>query len=285
MTQIPAGDWPIDPALTSGIDLSDKLNLLLQARFSGSAGPSRPPGATAGMIWVQKAAGGPHLIMLFDGSTDREIARVGTGGVVSYGNAYTKSSVDQLLANAKAAADAAYVAGGAAANAGVTVSVSAARVMQVGHAQTSGVADSSNSGGTVIQSLTFDSFGHVAGRVTVNLDSRYYTKAQADAAYQTQAQTDARYVQQGSSLAVKAAGLVTPSGVASAGSTGVQSVTRTASGRYAIVLAEPATAMVATPSVIRHVAVARNAATDYAVTMRDISSTSFVDTGFSFICV
>jgi hypothetical protein len=41
------------------------------------------------------------------------------------------------------------------------------------HTDTSSITDSSNSGGTVIQSITFDALGHTLTRSTINLDNRY----------------------------------------------------------------------------------------------------------------
>jgi hypothetical protein len=50
----------------------------------------------------------------------------------------------------------------------------------VGHADTSSVADSTNSNGVVIQGLTFDTFGHVQTVSTLDLDNRYYTETETD---------------------------------------------------------------------------------------------------------
>lgn len=50
----------------------------------------------------------------------------------------------------------------------------------VGHADTSSVADSTNSNGVVIQGLTFDTFGHVQTVSTSDLDDRYYTETETD---------------------------------------------------------------------------------------------------------
>jgi len=50
----------------------------------------------------------------------------------------------------------------------------------IGHADTSSVADSTNSNGVVIQGLTFDTFGHVQTVSTLDLDDRYYTETETD---------------------------------------------------------------------------------------------------------
>lgn len=46
------------------------------------------------------------------------------------------------------------------------------------HSDTSSIANSSNTGGTVIQSLTFDTYGHAQSIGTIDLDGRYYTETE-----------------------------------------------------------------------------------------------------------
>jgi len=48
----------------------------------------------------------------------------------------------------------------------------------VAHADTSSVSDVTNTNGSVIQSMTFDTFGHLQTHATVDLDSRYYTETE-----------------------------------------------------------------------------------------------------------
>lgn len=48
------------------------------------------------------------------------------------------------------------------------------------HPTISGATSVNNSGGTVIQDLTFDSNGHVTGTVSANLDGRYYTETEVN---------------------------------------------------------------------------------------------------------
>ena len=48
------------------------------------------------------------------------------------------------------------------------------------HADTSSVANVNNSNGTVIQDLTFDTYGHVQTVGSTNLDGRYYTETELD---------------------------------------------------------------------------------------------------------
>ena len=51
------------------------------------------------------------------------------------------------------------------------------------HGDTSSVADVDNSNGTVLQDITFDTYGHVQTVGSVNLDDRYYTETETDAKY------------------------------------------------------------------------------------------------------
>lgn len=69
---------------------------------------------------------------------------------------------------------------------GVGINIDAdatAGAVRVSHANTSSQANVSNSNGTVIQGLGFDSFGHTTSVSSTNLDNRYYTKTQADNRY------------------------------------------------------------------------------------------------------
>lgn len=50
----------------------------------------------------------------------------------------------------------------------------------ISHSDTSSQASVDNSGGTVIQDVTLDGFGHITGLASVNLDGRYYTETEAD---------------------------------------------------------------------------------------------------------
>jgi len=48
----------------------------------------------------------------------------------------------------------------------------------VAHANTSSQASVNNSNGTVIQDITLDTYGHMTGLTSYNLDSRYYTESE-----------------------------------------------------------------------------------------------------------
>ena len=69
-------------------------------------------------------------------------------------------------------------------------------VITIGHADTSSVADVTNTLGSVLSSATFDTFGHVQTVGSVDLDLRYYTETELDAGqlddrYYTEAELDA----------------------------------------------------------------------------------------------
>jgi len=57
------------------------------------------------------------------------------------------------------------------------------KAFRISHVPVSAASSVNNSGGTVIQDLTFDTFGHVTGTVSYNLDNVYYTKTAADNRY------------------------------------------------------------------------------------------------------
>ncbi len=64
------------------------------------------------------------------------------------------------------------------AGSGITVTADA-----VSHADTSSQASVNNSNGTVIQDVTLDTYGHVTGLTSANLDGRYYTETEADSRF------------------------------------------------------------------------------------------------------
>jgi hypothetical protein len=53
----------------------------------------------------------------------------------------------------------------------------------ISHADTSSQASVNNSNGTVIQDVTLDTYGHVTGLTSINLDGRYYTESEADSRF------------------------------------------------------------------------------------------------------
>ena len=53
----------------------------------------------------------------------------------------------------------------------------------VSHADTSSQASVNNSSGTVIQDIILDTYGHITGIASTNLDGRYYTETEADSRF------------------------------------------------------------------------------------------------------
>ena len=53
----------------------------------------------------------------------------------------------------------------------------------INHADTSSQASVDNSDGTVIQDITLDTYGHITGIASTNLDGRYYTETEADSRF------------------------------------------------------------------------------------------------------
>ena len=97
-----------------------------------------------------------------------------TGTVDGRDVASDGSKLDGIEANAKN--DQTITAGGGLTGGGtgdVTIS----------HSDTSSQASVNNSNGTVIQDITLDTYGHITGLASVNLDGRYYTETEADSRF------------------------------------------------------------------------------------------------------
>ena len=71
---------------------------------------------------------------------------------------------------------------GVTAGAGITGGGTSGTVT-INHADTSSQASVNNSGGTVIQDITLDTYGHLTGITSYNLDGRYYTESEADSRF------------------------------------------------------------------------------------------------------
>ena len=87
---------------------------------------------------------------------------------------YTETEVDNALA-LKADKSIQIIAGNALTGGGTLSSN-----ITINHQDTSSQASVNGSGGTVIQDVTLDTYGHVTGLGTANLDDRYYTETEAD---------------------------------------------------------------------------------------------------------
>ena len=84
MTVISSGTWPIDPTTTSGTELAAYLNEMVDAIQTSQASPSRPPAIQKGGVWTKTLGATDVALMLYDGTTDREIGKV-VGGNATFG--------------------------------------------------------------------------------------------------------------------------------------------------------------------------------------------------------
>lgn len=66
---------------------------------------------------------------------------------------------------------------------GGTITIGSGGSVSLSHADTSSQASVSNTGGTVIQNVSLDDYGHVTKLQSVDLDNRYYTKSEADSRF------------------------------------------------------------------------------------------------------
>ena len=79
MAQLLPTDFPIDPVTTSGTQLSDILNRLMQAIDTNHSGAARPPYLKPGGMWTKTPAANAFHLMWFDGTSDREICKTVAG--------------------------------------------------------------------------------------------------------------------------------------------------------------------------------------------------------------
>ena len=129
------------------------------------------PGSTSGTVQIiPEAAVGTGTVLTIPARTGTIITSADTGTV-------TNAMLAGSIANAKLTNSAVTVSAGTGLSGGGSVSLGG--TVTLSHASVSAATSVDNSAGTVIQDLTFDSFGHVTGTASVNLDSRYL-QAEAD---------------------------------------------------------------------------------------------------------
>jgi len=143
-----------------------------------TAGSGITGGGTSGTVTVSHA----------DTSTQASLTALTGASVVSdidvdtYGHVTNLSTRNMTLADlgftgeTNATADQTITAG-AGLTGGGTGNVT------LNHADTSSQASVNNSGGTVIQDITLDTYGHLTGITSANLDGRYYTETEADSRF------------------------------------------------------------------------------------------------------
>lgn len=91
MTVISSGTWPIDATTTSGTELAAYLNEMADAIQTSQASPSRPPAIQKGGVWTKTLGAADIALMLYDGTTDREIGKV-VGGNTSFGGTFVSNT-------------------------------------------------------------------------------------------------------------------------------------------------------------------------------------------------
>jgi hypothetical protein len=129
------------------------------------------PGSTSGTVQIiPEAAVGTGTVLTIPARTGTIITSADTGTV-------TNAMLAGSIANAKLTNSAVTVSAGTGLSGGGSVSLGG--TVTLSHASVSAATSVDNSAGTVIQDLTFDSFGHVTGTASVNLDGRYL-QAEAD---------------------------------------------------------------------------------------------------------
>lgn len=128
------------------------------------------PGATSGTVQLIPTATAGTSILTLPATTGTIIT---TGDSATVTNAMLAGSI----ANAKLTNSSVTVSAGTGLAGGGSVSLGG--TVTLSHAEVTGATSVNNSNGTVIQDLTFDTFGHVTGTASVNLDTRYL-QAEAD---------------------------------------------------------------------------------------------------------
>ena len=106
----------------------------------------------------------------FDGSANITITTTNTANSIALGTDTTGAYVVDVVQGS-----------------GITLSETASNaegnVVTVNHADTSSQASVDNSNGVVIQDVTLDTYGHITGLASVDLDGRYYTESEADSRF------------------------------------------------------------------------------------------------------
>jgi hypothetical protein len=164
---------------TSGANITGTLGVsgaLTAASFSGNGGSltslnasnlSSGTVATARLPTASTSASGIVQLSSATNSTSTTVAATASSVKSANDNANTRALQTTTIS----------------AGSGLTGGGSLASNRTISHADTSTQASVNNSGGTVIQDITLDGFGHVTGLASYNLDGRYYTETEADSRF------------------------------------------------------------------------------------------------------
>jgi hypothetical protein len=88
MSIIDPADFPIDPDLVDGTQLSEILNRLNLAIHSNNSNPTRPPELTAGGLWTKYTAPSTYQVLLYNGVSDVTLTVSGLAKGTSLANPF-----------------------------------------------------------------------------------------------------------------------------------------------------------------------------------------------------
>ena len=150
------GNLPVWDAIDLGVDTNGNY----VASVSGGNGIS--VSGTPGEGWTPTISAKIGTGLAFDGSGNIYVKYGSTAGTAVEGNKQITISAGSGLSG------------------GGTITLGNGGSVTISHGDTSSQGSVDNSGGTVIQDISLDEYGHVTGIGSVNLDNRYYTESEAD---------------------------------------------------------------------------------------------------------
>jgi|GEM_PF-5909719 len=157
-----SGDVTLNVGAGTGIEVSADA---VSVKFGSSAGQAAEGNKT---ITISAGTG------LSGGGT----ITIGAGGSVSLSVEYGSTAGTAVEGNKQIT-----ISAGSGLSGGGTITLGAGGTVTLSHADTSSQGSVSNTGGTVIRSVTLDTYGHVTGLTSYNLDNRYYTESEADSKF------------------------------------------------------------------------------------------------------
>lgn len=183
---VPITSFDLNVDFGAGVDITG--NVAVTGTVDGrdlSVDGAKLDGIEANATADQTAAEILSLLLTVDGD--------GSGLNADSVDGYSASEILDAAANSAAAlvgAGEITIDAGDALTGGGTFNVNTSNTITitVNHEDTSSQASVDNINGVVIQDVTLDTYGHVTGLASLNLDTRYYTEAELDAG-----QLDSRY--------------------------------------------------------------------------------------------